>query len=284
MAETRKSDFTGDVYGEWQVSGRAPAQNKKRAWHVVNGATGETRVVLQTELPELGAVGVPIESPWTEGVVALTAVNSFFHEDADPFRPTFVEADLDDMLDEQDEPTLPAIGSAALTAGPGECQHGIDIKTCPEHWTMLGERSKEAHEKYPQKFKGAAEITASVLAGNGKTVREKFTNATLDTTDGVMDWSHHLEPGEARSEPEDVDVPVLLGEHADEGVTEAQLDDAAQALPKDPVRAAVRKAMGDLFDYKNQIEAIHAQLSVAHEQLSGLMDSVDGILKAAVTK
>lgn len=281
MAETRKSDFTGDVYGEWQVSGRAPAQNKKRAWHVVNGTTGETRVVLQTELPELGAVGVPIESPWEAGLVGTQVSDN-------PFDIVFSGSLYTDPenppLDENDEPTLPSIGSAALTAGPGECQHGIDIKTCPEHWTMLGERSKEAHEKYPQKFKGAAEITASVLAANGKTVREKFRNATLDTTDGVMDWSHHLEPGEARSEPEDVEAPVLLGEHADEQVTEAALDEAAQALPKDPVRAAVRKAMGDLFDYKNQIEAIHAQLSVAHEQLSGLMDSVDGILKAAVTK
>lgn len=283
MAETRKSDFTGDVYGEWQVSGRAPAQNKKRAWHVVNGTTGETRVVLQTELPELGAVGVPIESPW---VVTVTDT------DGNPFDIVFsgsffVDDPENPPLDENDDPTLPSIGSAPLKAGPGECQHGIDIKTCPEHWTMLGERSKEAHEKYPQKFKGAAEITASVLAGNAAAKQaqgEQTAGTVAPDTDGVMDWSHHLEPGEARSEPEDVDVPVLLGEHADEQVTEAQLDDAALALPKDPVRAAVRKAMGDLFDYKNQIEAIHAQLSVAHEHLSGLMDSVDAILKAAVTK
>lgn len=257
MAETRKSDFTGDVYGEWAVSGRAPAQNKKRAWHVVNATTGETRVVLQTELPELGAVGVPIESPWVDtpfvpGIHQAVSDEDKAIEAAELWSTPDFEA-----LDEHDEPTM-------LTAGPGECVHGIDIKTCPEHWALLGERSKEAHEKYPQKFKGAAEITASVLAAN----------AAAKTSDGVMDWSHHLE----------VETPVLLGEHASEDVTEAQLDAAALALPKDPVRAAVRKAMGDLFDYKNEIEAIHAQLSVAHEHLAGLMDSVDGILKAAVTK
>lgn len=267
MAETRKSDFTGDVYGEWQVSGRAPAQNKKRAWHVVNATTGETRVMLQTELPELGAVGVPIESPWVDTPFVPGIHQAVSDEDKAIEAAELWSAPDFEALDEQDEPTV-------LKAGPGECQHGIDIKYCPEHWALLGERSQEAHEKYPQKFKGAAEITASVLEANGKTVREKFTSATLDTSDGVMDWSHHLE----------VETPVLLGEHASEDVTEAQLDAAAQALPKDPVRAAVRKAMGDLFDYKNEIEAIHAQLSVAHEHLAGLMDSVDGILKAAVTK
>lgn len=274
MAETRKSDFTGDVYGDWQVSGRAPAQSKKRAWHVVNAVTGETRVVLQTELPELGAVGAPIESPW---VITDT--------DGNPFDIVFTGSlyveDPDNLpLDEHDEPTEP---SARLTAGPGECQHGIDIETCPEHWKLLGADGKAQHEKYPQKFKGSAEITASVLAANAAAKEARQSDADDETycldceedSDGalvVADWSSSLP----------IETPVLLGEHAPADVTEEQLD--AAVPPQDALRKSIRTLMGQVHDYRINLAITAAELQVRVEELAGLMDSVDAVMKQAVQR
>lgn len=52
MGETRKSDFVGDVYGEWTVVRKGePIGDRKRRWVVSNGQT--EMEVLQTDLADL---------------------------------------------------------------------------------------------------------------------------------------------------------------------------------------------------------------------------------------
>ncbi len=53
MASTRKSDFTSDRFGDYEVLERAEAESGKRRWLVKNTITGTTEIVLQTELAGL---------------------------------------------------------------------------------------------------------------------------------------------------------------------------------------------------------------------------------------
>jgi hypothetical protein len=294
MGETRKSDFTGDRYGEWVVTGRAPALNKKRAWHVMHEPTDERKVVLQTALGDLGAIGTPVESPWEPtdaqaataaaigGIVAPPSFEKMVHDayttvTDNPFDLLFVGSfyvdDPDDLpLDLHDGDVI----NERPKAGPGDCQHGVQILDCATCEPLLGHQGREALAKYPQKYdptlSPAGTIAASVLEANA-----------LHAMISESDWAADLEPGEATVPPQDDDEPVVrLGEFADENVTEADLD--AAVPPQDELRAAVRNVMGKLFDYKQQMESVHAQLTVAHESLAELMDAVDVVMKHAVTR
>ncbi len=264
MAETRKSDFTGDVYGDWTVTGRAPAQNKKRAWHVASGDM--TRVVLQTDLPDLanqqGAGAAVVQVDAGEGkVFDLVYTGTFFVDDPDSL-----------PLDDFDDPQV-------ATAGPGECQDGVPILECEKHSALLGEKGREAHEKYPQTFKGgSAAIVESVLNAQGKLVIDGAV---------VKDWTVDLPLAEALEAIEvDEDVPPAvgngLGEFVDEGITEAALD--ALVPPQDPLRVAIRALMGLVFDQKKAIEALAAQVQVFYEDTNGLMAATDAVLREAVTR
>lgn len=52
--ETRKSDYLGDVFGDWEVTARAEGTgDRKRRWEVTNVTTGVTMSVLQTGLKDL---------------------------------------------------------------------------------------------------------------------------------------------------------------------------------------------------------------------------------------
>src|SRR4029453_12213765 len=72
MAGTRKSEFSGEVYGDFVVTGRAPAESGKRRWFVRNEVTGEERVVLQTALTdpakEVSLPAPPGENDWSVGL------------------------------------------------------------------------------------------------------------------------------------------------------------------------------------------------------------------------
>lgn len=276
------------------MTGRAPAQNRKRAWFVSDGT--EQKVVLQVDLPLLGkqTVGEKPEDPWAGQVV--TAANAFFPSNSE------VMLSLDckgHILDEQDEPTESfesivgdvdiegaeefvadwvAPRHAPLKAGPGDCKHGVQILECPECEPLVGHQGREALTKYPQRYKGSAEITASVLASNAL-AREAAASVALDNDPEIGtymivgdDWTSGLE----------VDTPVLIGEFTPETLTEAQLD--AAVPPQDPMRAAIRKLMGQIFDYRNEMQTVHAQLTVAHDNLAAVMDSVDEVMKLAVTR
>lgn len=81
MATTRKSDFVGDTFGSWRVTERAEAEAGKRRWAVINDVTGETRVVLQTELK--GLVKIPDVVVDGEGV-RRNDLGQQVHGDADP--------------------------------------------------------------------------------------------------------------------------------------------------------------------------------------------------------
>lgn len=274
MAEVRKSEFTGDIFGDWVVTGRAPAQNRKRAWFVSDGT--EQKVVLQVDLPLLGAqtAGEKPEDPWAGQVV--TAANAFFPSNSEVMLALDCEGHI---LDEHDEPT---IGSAPLKAGPGDCKHGVQILECPECEPLVGHQGREALTKYPQRYKGSAEITASVLASNAM-MREAVASVALDNDPEVGTYSlDELIAGSDWTSGLEVQTPVLIGEFTPETLTEAQLD--AAVPPQDPMRAAIRKLMGQIFDYRNEMQAVHAQLTVAHDNLAAVMDSVDEVMKLAVTR
>lgn len=54
MGESRKSDYTGDVFGDWVVIGRGDGEgDRKRRWVVKHQETGVEMTVLQTGLTDL---------------------------------------------------------------------------------------------------------------------------------------------------------------------------------------------------------------------------------------
>ncbi len=80
MATTRKSEFTGDVFGDWTVVERAEAIEGKRRWLVRDG-DGNRRTVYQTELK--GLFKIPAVRPDEEGV-RRNDLGQRIHGDADP--------------------------------------------------------------------------------------------------------------------------------------------------------------------------------------------------------
>lgn len=278
MSEVRKSEFTGDRYGDWVVNGRAPAQNRKRAWHVENNETGEFRVVLQVDLPLLGSqsAGEKPESPWV-----LTAPNVFF--EGNPFN---VANDPEDMqflfnLICDSDFTIPDEQDVRLTAGPSECKHGIHILGCLQCEPQLGDDARKRHAEelelhgLPAYKPLSRQIADAVIASNEAARTEAF-----------IDWSADLDPGEAQIEPEvPVEIEAILGnglgEFVDEAVSEADLD--ALVPPQSQLRASIRVLMGFLSDNRRDIKTLHAQIDVLDEASLVLMAAVDDVLKHAVT-
>jgi hypothetical protein len=95
VTESRKSDFTGDVYGDWLVVERAPSQgDRKRRWLTRNVATGEEALTLQCDLGNLGG-DKALSGQITERVLAA---NAMVHLDGNPFN-VYLGPDEDDELD-----------------------------------------------------------------------------------------------------------------------------------------------------------------------------------------
>lgn len=91
----RKTDFSGDVYGEWTVLGRAAAVGGKHHWNCANRTTGEMRTVAQVDLPKLGK---KVRSSG-EIVASVLEANAAHAEASNPFSLTFEAPDFD-----EDEP------------------------------------------------------------------------------------------------------------------------------------------------------------------------------------
>lgn len=227
MGEVRKSEFTGDRFGDWIVTGRAPAQNRKRAWLVLNEQTDERKTVLQTDLGGLGEATQGLTSPWSPPVDIWGLDDENDYE----FHP-----------DEQDEPEK-----------DWENEGGVVV------------------EKPKSRL-----IAEAVMRANGKLSPE--IEETLTEIEG--DWTVGLPVS-------DEVVAVLtatggIGEHASEGVTEADLD--ALVPPQDELRKAIRVAMGDVFDAKMAIQGLEAQVVVLRDAINASMASLDEVLKQAVTR
>ncbi len=81
MTATRKSDYVGDQYGDWNVVERADALEGKRRWLVKSVVTGEIKIVLQTELKSLARTPTCVVD---EAGVRRNDVGQRIHGDDDP--------------------------------------------------------------------------------------------------------------------------------------------------------------------------------------------------------
>lgn len=103
MAAERKSDFTGDRFGDWYVNARAKGiGDGKRRWHLTNTVTDETKIMLQTEL---------------QGLLKFTS------------NPEPVLEGLDDPFGMPD---------VVAGVGPGQCKHDVFLNDCPECSARMG--------------------------------------------------------------------------------------------------------------------------------------------------
>lgn len=185
--ETRKSDFTGDYYGQWVVVGRAPAINRKRAWVVQNG-DGDTKVVLQTELAGLGDK-IYFDSGGENPLIARLAAPEVANPWAQP-------GDV----------------------GHGECRHGRDIRDCAEDSALVGKVGQEALEKYKPR---SLQIAESVIAASEPAKAEVAAGAE----EVASDWSYGLPADGTYVDP--TELIGGIGAAAEEAVTEASLDERA---------------------------------------------------------
>lgn len=285
MAATRKSDFTGDKFGDWEVVERAEADNGKRRWLVKNG--DETMVVLQTELKDL---------------VKRNDRGQRIHTDADPVYasdPTRNKLPADDDDDDDD----------------GSAEDPVEIpKFDDEADALLVDAARAAYVPKGENAESAVIARAALGIGpDGLRPEEKewARNLPVEEPAWVPDDTDvrlaELDPVklaiEARQRREtkvlaeieltaDEIVKVTgIGENTPETVSEAGLDAAAAAIPQDPMRKAIRDVMGSTVDVRHAMaraEAAHVlmsqeltELQLAYERMVELIDQA---MKVAVTR
>lgn len=91
----RRTDYTGDRFGDWVVMSKAPAVDSKRMWNVTNSQTDEVRIVAQTALKDLASDqgdAVPNSNEITANVLAANGADNPFKLSAAAFEPVFREA------------------------------------------------------------------------------------------------------------------------------------------------------------------------------------------------
>lgn len=233
----RKSDYTGDRFGDWVVMSRAKAQEGKRCWSVTNTVTDEQRVVLQTELKDLPKEA-SVQSPVTIGTAeSIGPLGDLVRASNNPFSVPAI--DFDAESDSTETGTVET-NPFSFPGRPDEVAEYIKNEMSPKQQANVLEADARAVAYVPQGENAlSAQIAASVI---GKNVVTRF--------DGI-------------------------GEAAEDGVSEAELD--GRVPPSCPVRAAIRRIMGELQDHREAIASLGAR---ADE----LMAMVDEAMKAALTK
>lgn len=134
MSETRKSDFLGDVFGDWTVIARAESGgDRKRRWTVENETTGVKMDVLQTNLRDLALTKeIQTKNAGVDSDRAARAIVAANHAETqgafgNVFTLTEAEADLYRRLDN-------SIEAAQLVTGGliREAQASVALDNDPE--------------------------------------------------------------------------------------------------------------------------------------------------------
>lgn len=235
MAADRKSEYTGDRFGDWAVIGRAPAQDRKRCWHVTNTVTDEHRVVLQTELSMLG-------KSLREGDGQTRVIWDPFHLPAD---------EMERLL---------ALDAAPV--GAGDCKHGTFVNDCPDCSARLGTPLPPRYEA-----QGADALSAQIARramGAGEqmmmfTYPEAVASVALSRDPDMQTyWVDTRLPVEV-PEPTSTslaEINEMFGTHYDENGSESAFyAERNPDPPVDPVRVALRnvvKLLGEVQDAVDQ--------------------------------
>lgn len=287
MAGTRKSEYSGDCYGDFVVTGRAPAENGKRRWFVRNEVTGEEKIVLQTALVDLASsqpadwsAGLPVDhEPGTYPGVTMETLDEIVFKTYEPQGPDSEAARivakvlaakaldlnpdemfddwttglelLDDVLFYNTDPDLMDYISVELAQH--EYDHGID----PVDWTIEDRATGTVRVDLTTPFKLV-----------------QVSPHDLPDTPGIETLI---------LEAEVVEENVVtkfdgIGESAEDGVSEIDLDNRVP-IP-DPMRAAIRKILGEIHSAR---EEFNEQVTMLTIRLEGLMDLADEALKIAIT-
>lgn len=293
MAE-RKSDYTGDRFGDWEVIGRVTLREDwmekgKRYWSVARvneHDVTEFRVVEQTKLKLLPNEDViaPVKlvtvgsNLLNEGWAAPLAV--------DPEHFDYSLTDDEDYHIGEAPPVAPKVTMATLDAALG-------IK--PMHASEIAAKCIEAKDVFVAS-QVLAEAEASVAIDSGE-----IGTYTFAIDQEAHDWSHDLPvdyapviegigDGQERSIPTwtldegQVERFGGIGEAAETMVSEAELDARAAEIGQDPMRALVRTLIGQIHTLREQAETMEGQVVELLAQADNLMDVADAILKEVITR
>lgn len=243
MAE-RKSNFTGERYGAYVVVSRVEKREDwmlpgKRYWLVEHDDKTQ-KIVLQTELKDLGKAPKAPSAPKPVAPQGPTFPDDGWANDA----PV---GELEYFSETDAEPVHHSLPPNVEIPPPG-----------PD--TKYNEHGQRVHgESDPIVVRSAGEIAASVIQAN-------------------KDWAASLPVEEIEEMPvRDDEKHGGLGESAEASVSEAELDARAAAAGNDPLRAAVRKLMGE-------VHALREQLALVGTQADYVMELVDSVMREAVIR
>ncbi len=286
MASTRKSDFTSDRFGDYEVLERAEAESGKRRWLVKNTITGTTEIVLQTELA---------------GLVKRNDIGQRVHGVNDPI----IVSDPDKNALPADDPFvgIPS-GSTLKTYEPrGEHCESAMIALAVIDWTrdMPVEAYARPDDEDLATYPDAIEVEGFVALPHQPEVlaalnslMDQMAPEPVESFCGVQmpedDWTGGL-PVDATGAYDLIEKAAGLGENAEHEVTEATLDARSAELPKDPMKKALR----DIFDVTVELrqalaraEAAHVimrqELEVVQGEYEQLIEKLDQALKVAITR
>jgi hypothetical protein len=259
----RKSDYTGERYGDWAVTGRAKALGGKRYWVLTNTVDDTVMAALQTDLAKGVAVAAP-EHPLNQANGVAQAEVKASGAKGDFVRvvtigefegPECTELDGDEDVPEPDP--FAGIPSGSLLPEQTILTDADPIVVPP----LPADHEMRQPVSYTPKGKNAesAQIAATVIEGNR--IAEGWAAALPVDTDMVLVEQEPAEPG--------------IGHRAEETVSEAELDERAPAA--DPVKLAIRAIMGEVAEIRTDIATLGARSDY-------LMSLVDEALKAAITR
>lgn len=280
----RKTNFEGDVFGAFTVLRRANAQNSKRFWWVV-GPDGVEREIAQTELA--GLDGQTVVVPNANDAPALVEVLAPAPVDAadNPFHPywTYAEefnatqAARDAGRDADDK--IPA-SSAAEPRDPNWIEKAVALHKDPKRAPVTGVR--DVLERLGVVGPIVDEAIASIALDKGDVGTYSLNDLDPFSVPGLTFEDELAEVLMAPIEKQVVTRFGGIGECAEEGVSEAELDE--RVPPADPARKLVRLIMGQVHDVRQELMAIEEMRASAQLRTDGLMELADQLMKDLLTR
>lgn len=274
---TRKSDFTGDAYGDWVVVDRAAADGGKRRWNVTNTVTGDKRTVLQTELPELATKYAEAFTEPVAGQHVNSTAGLLYLPELHPFAEPNEEPNA--YLKVTPEPV-----------GHGRCKHDLAVTTCfacgPKMGDAKGVNSWDIVANVLAANAMQSEAEASVALDNDSEVRTmhmpEIVHSELPAPGGNAfaeaggDTGGYTElvSGECPSGP-----ACPSGRHGDLGDAVPYDEEEVQAQ-QDPLRKALRTLLSSIQEFSESLATISALVSVASENTNALLGLADDVLEA----
>ena len=300
MGEKRKSEFSGEVYGDWIVTGRAPALEGKRRWFCQNQVNGEERVVLQTALNDLKQETTP--------PVASNQLDDSWANDL-PVEDGFVDSEPEGQ--EVSEPVTIATLDAALGITPTYTPKGAMAESAVIARRAMGQGIVlPADTPTPKERAVLLGIAAGPDWADDLPFEEDYEYGSLEHLDAVLEYNsqpekqdeafyHLLDHGQLDLNPVDDTVAAVkeagvsfekaavymfggVGMAAEDGITEADLDD--RVGEPDPLRKLVRSLMGEVQGLREALMLAEEQVAQMRVVADNTMILLDEVLKEVIIR